>query len=95
MWVHAAPENFASNCSEMPFLVFWEDKIFLSKMFAKLIVIFILIYLYVCIWTDTKIAIFPVVIAYWSGFGIFKQNRENPDEIGMVGQSGNCNVHVA
>ena len=64
-------------------------------MFAKLIVIFILIYLYVCIWTDTKIAIFPVVIAYWSGFGIFKQNRENPDEIGMVEQSGNCNVHVA
>ena len=22
-----------------------------------------------------------------SGFGIFKQNRDNPDEIGMVGQS--------
>ena len=33
--------------------------------------------------------------AYRSGFGIFKQNHENPDEIGMVRQSGNCNVHVA
>ena len=38
--------------------------------------------------TDVKIGIFPVPIAYWSGFGIFKQNRKNPDEIGMVGQSG-------
>ena len=35
--------------------------------------------------TDVTIGIFP--IAYWSGFGIFKQNRENPDEIGIVGQS--------
>ena len=26
-------------------------------------------------------------IRYWSGFGIFKQNWENPDEIGRVGQS--------
>ena len=42
-----------------------------------------------------KIGIFPVLIAYRSGFGIFKQNHENPDEIGMVRQSGNCNVHVA
>ena len=27
---------------------------------------------------------FPVPIAYCSGFGIFKQNRDNPNEIGMV-----------
>ena len=39
----------------MPFLVFWEDKIFLSKMFAKLIVSFILIYLYVCVVLRTSI----------------------------------------
>ena len=37
--------------------------------------------------TDVKIGIFPIPIAYWSGFGIFKQNRENPDEIGMVGHA--------
>ena len=36
--------------------------------------------------TGVKIGIFPR-IAYWSGFGIFKQKRENPDDIGMVGQS--------
>ena len=30
---------------------------------------------------------FPILIAYWSECGIFKQNRDNPDEIEMVGQS--------
>ena len=35
--------------------------------------------------TDVKIGFFPIPIAYWSGFGIFEQNRENPGEIGMVG----------
>ena len=39
--------------------------------------------------TRVKIGIFPILIAYWSGFEIFKQNRDNPDEIGMVGQSEN------
>ena len=34
-----------------------------------------------------KIGIFPIPIACWSGFGIFNENRGNPDEIGMVGQS--------
>ena len=29
-----------------------------------------------------------ILIAYWLGFGIFKQNQDNPDEIRMVGQSG-------
>ena len=37
--------------------------------------------------TDVKIGSFPIPIAYWSGFGIFKQNRENPNEIRMVGKS--------
>ena len=37
--------------------------------------------------TDVKIGIFPIPMACWSGFGIFKRNRENPDEIGMVGLS--------
>ena len=37
--------------------------------------------------TSVKIRIFPIPIAYWSGFGIFKQKRENPDDIGMVWQS--------
>ena len=36
---------------------------------------------------QVKIRIFPTPIAYWSGFGIFKQNWDNPDKIGMVGQS--------
>jgi len=36
--------------------------------------------------TDVKIGIFPIPIACSSGFGIFKQNLENPDEIGMVGK---------
>ena len=34
-----------------------------------------------------KIWIFPLPIACWWGFGIFNQNRGNPDEIGVVGQS--------
>ena len=37
--------------------------------------------------TDVKIGILPILIACWSEFRIFKQNRENPGEIGMVGQS--------
>ena len=41
-----------------------------------------------CIYQN-KIVIFAIPIAYWSGFEIFKQNRENPDEIGMVGQCVN------
>ena len=42
--------------------------------------------------TDVKIGIFPIPITSKSGFGIFKQNWENPDKIGMVGQSvyGRC-----
>ena len=36
---------------------------------------------------DVKIRIFPILITYCSGFRIFKQNRENREEIGMVGQS--------
>ena len=43
---------------------------------------------------DVKIRIFPIPVAYWSGFGIFKQDRENPDEIRMVGQSGLVNLAV-
>ena len=34
--------------------------------------------------TDVKIWIFPIPIAYWSGFGIFKQNRENPNDSGWL-----------
>ena len=37
--------------------------------------------------TRVEIGIFRIPIAYWSGFGIFKQTRDNPDEIGMVGKS--------
>ena len=36
---------------------------------------------------DVKIRIFPILITYCSGFRIFKQNQENPEEIGTVGQS--------
>ena len=32
------------------------------------------------------IRIFPIPIAYWSGFGILKQNQENLHKIGVVGQ---------
>ena len=31
--------------------------------------------------TRVEIGIFPIPIAYWSGFGIFKQNRDNPDSL--------------
>ena len=44
--------------------------------------------------TDVKNTIFPIPIAYWSGFRIFKQDRENPDEIRMVGQFGLANLVV-
>ena len=37
--------------------------------------------------TDAKIGIFPIPIVYWSGFGIFKQNWENPNTTKTVGQS--------
>ena len=33
---------------------------------------------------DVKIGVFPILIEYWLGF---KENQENPDEIGMVEQS--------
>ena len=33
--------------------------------------------------TDAKIKIFPIPVAYWSGFAIFKQNQENPDKVTM------------
>ena len=35
---------------------------------------------------DVKIRTFPIPIAYWYGFGIFKQNQGNPKEIRMVRQ---------
>ena len=44
--------------------------------------------------TDVKIEIFLIPIAYWSGFGFFKQNRKNPDEIGMVWLSALLTVAV-
>ena len=37
--------------------------------------------LYVEIWN------FPIPNAYWSGFGIFEQNRKDPDEIRMIKES--------
>ena len=37
--------------------------------------------------TDAKIGIFPIPIVYWSGFGIFKQSRENPDTTKTVGHA--------
>ena len=52
---------------------------------------------------DVKISMFPIPITYWSGFRIFKQNQENPEEIGMGEQSilfqymnnyGTHSVHV-
>ena len=56
-----------------------------------LICVILTMYLKNYIKTDVKIGIFPILIAYWSGFGIFKQNRENPNEIRIVGQSGSKN----
>ena len=37
--------------------------------------------------TDVKIRIFPILIAFSSGFGISKQNLENPNKIRIVGRS--------
>ena len=42
---------------------------------------------------NVKIRIFPILMAYWSGFGILKQNQDNPDEIVMVGQSVNVFIN--
>jgi len=36
---------------------------------------------------NLKIQNFPSPITYWSGLGIFDQNQQNTDKIGMVGQS--------
>ena len=42
-----------------------------------------------CSWEQIfKIGIFPIPTEVTSGFGIFKENRDTPDEIGMVGHSG-------
>ena len=30
---------------------------------------------------------FLILMAYWAGFRIFQQNQENPNKIGVVGQS--------
>lgn len=37
--------------------------------------------------TDVKIRIFTILIAFWSGFGISKQNWENRNKIMIVGRS--------
>ena len=34
-------------------------------------------------WSKCQIRDFSYPTAYWSRFGIFKQNQDNPDEIGM------------
>ena len=37
--------------------------------------------------TTVEIWNFPIPNAYWSGFGIFEQNRKDPDEIRMIKES--------
>ena len=37
--------------------------------------------------TTVEIWNFPIPNAYWSGFGIFQQNRKDPDEIRMIKES--------
>ena len=32
----------------------------------------------------SKSGFFPIPIAYWSGFGIFRQNGENPTKLGWL-----------
>ena len=34
-----------------------------------------------------KTLIFPIAISFWSVLEIFKENRGDPEEIGMAGQS--------
>lgn len=36
---------------------------------------------------QVKICFFLILMAYWAGFRIFQQNQENPNKIGVVGQS--------
>ena len=43
--------------------------------------------------TPVEIGIFPIAIVYWSRFGIFKQNGNNPDEMGKVGQFEYVTLH--
>ena len=35
---------------------------------------------------DVKILIFPIPISFWSVLEIFKENRGDPEEIGMAGR---------
>ena len=44
--------------------------------------------------TRVEIGIFPIPVAYWLGFCIFKQNRDNPDEIGMVGHGKSVYIYL-
>ena len=55
----------------------WEfdEDIFLGLLFLK---------------ADVKIGIFPIPMAYRLGFRIFKEDQDNPDEIGMAGQYKYC-----
>ena len=41
-----------------------------------------------------KFTISPILMACWLGFGIFNQNWDCPDEIGIVGQSELHYVHI-
>ena len=36
---------------------------------------------------DVKILIFSIPLSFWSVLEIFKENRGDPEEIGMAGQS--------
>ena len=54
----------------------------LSKMFSKSIVLS-----FENFRTTVEIWNFPIPNAYWSGFGIFEQNRKDPDEIRMIKES--------
>ena len=48
-----------------------------------------------CSWEQIfKIGIFPILTEVASGFGIFKENRDNPNEIGMVGHSETEHEHL-
>ena len=51
-----------------------------------------LVYLTKITFWDSKSG-FPIPTEVESGFGIFKQNRDNPDEIGMVGHSDSFTFH--
>ena len=88
------PKQCLLLCYFLTFFLFHQDYIRVKYTLFSDPVMSLLWQLYKNVRMDAKIMIFPIPIARWSGFGIFEQNRGNPDEIGMAGQSESFNMKL-